>query len=43
MKNLMKLDLQHFAELAGGTDPPAGGQQQTQTPPEMCIRDSSLN
>lgn len=29
----MKLDLQHFAEQTGNTEPPAGGQQQTQTPP----------
>ena len=28
MKNLMRLDLQHFAEPVGGVEPPAGGQQQ---------------
>ena len=33
MKNLMKLDLQHFAEPAGGNEPAAGGTQQVQTPP----------
>ena len=32
MKNLMRLDLQHFAEPVGGVEPPAGGQQQTQIP-----------
>ena len=43
MKNLMKLDLQHFAELAGGTDPPAGGQQQTQTPPAQQTQELAID
>lgn len=32
MRNLMELDLQHFAEPAGGAEPPAGGQQPPQIP-----------
>lgn len=32
MRNLMKLDLQHFAEPAGGAEPPVGGQQPPQIP-----------
>lgn len=43
MKNLMKLDLQHFAEPAGGTDPPAGGQQQTQTPPAQQTQELAID
>ena len=43
MKNLMKLDLQHFAEPAGGTEPPAGGQQQTQTPPAQQTQELAID
>lgn len=32
MRNLMELDLQHFAEPAGVAEPPAGGQQPPQIP-----------
>ena len=43
MKNLMKLDLQHFAEPAGGTAPPAGGQQQTQSPPAQLTQELAID
>lgn len=43
MKNLMKLDLQHFAESAGGTELPAGGTQQTQTPPAQQTQELAID
>lgn len=43
MKNLMKLDLQHFAESAGSTELPAGGTQQTQTPPAQQTQELAID
>ena len=43
MKNLMKLDLQHFADSAGSTELPAGGTQQTQTPPAQQTQELAID
>lgn len=43
MKNLMELDLQHFAESAGSTELPAGGTQQTQTPPAQQTQELAID